>query len=78
MLKEKNSKLHVVHILPTLDIGGAEKFVLELTKYISQENIKQSILILKDKKAFESEVPEHVKLDVVNLSNVSYLRRIFV
>ncbi|OGH85970.1 MAG: hypothetical protein A2493_00310 [Candidatus Magasanikbacteria bacterium RIFOXYC12_FULL_33_11] len=78
MLKEKNSKLHVVHILPTLDIGGAEMFVLELTKYISEENIKQSILILKDKKAFASEVPENVNLDVLDLSKVSYFKRIFV
>jgi len=69
---------HVVHIIPTLAIGGAEKFVLELTKHIDVRELKQSIVTFWDDSPFLTSLPAHVEHTHINFFDIPYTKRIAI
>lgn len=75
-MKHSNRPIHVVHIIPTLNFGGAEKFVIELTNHIPQKNIKQSIITLWDSRPLLSQVRDGVVCEVVPFPQTPRMRRI--
>jgi len=44
---EKKNKIRVVHIIPTLAFGGAERFVVDLVNHGDPENFSYTIIVLK-------------------------------
>lgn len=74
----KTQQIHVVHIIPTLNFGGAEKFVVELTKHVPREHIRQTIITLYNDRPLLKELPEGVVCEVIPLLDISRIRRMFV
>lgn len=77
-MEDVKRKIHVVHIIPTLNFGGAEKFVVELTKHISQYEITQTIITLWDERPLMSQLPDGVECVLISFPHTSYARRIGV
>lgn len=57
-------KIKVVHIIPTLTFGGAERFVIDLANN-SSDKIENEIVILKDEKALASELENYIDIHLV-------------
>jgi len=43
-----NKKIHIVHIIPTLAFGGAERFVIDLINNLDSDKFVSSLIILKN------------------------------
>lgn len=69
-------KIHVVHIIPKLGFGGAERFVVELTKYVSSHTIRQSVITLWDDRPLMGELPDSVSCMVFPFDRIGYASRI--
>lgn len=67
---------HVVHIIPTLAIGGAERFVVSLCQHIAASDVRQSIVILWDDAPLADTLPEEVTLHAVHIDTIAKYRRI--
>lgn len=57
-------KIKVVHIIPTLTFGGAERFVIDLANNTS-DKIESDIVILKDEKALASDLEKYIDIHLV-------------
>ncbi len=69
-------QIHVVHIIPKLGFGGAERFVIELAKHVSSKNIRQSIITLWDDRPLMGELPDSVSCTVFPFDRIGYTSRI--
>ncbi len=76
MVEGKQKQIHVVHIIPRLGFGGAERFVVQLTKHISEKTIKQSVITLWDDRPLMSHLPPGVSCTVFPLDKIGYLSRV--
>ncbi len=47
-MKKSLSKIHVVHIIPTLAFGGAERLVVDLVNHGDRERFRYTIIVLKN------------------------------
>jgi len=52
----KNNKIKIVHIIPTLSFGGAERFVIDLINNSDDSKFEHSIIILKKTDGLASEL----------------------
>ncbi len=68
-------QIHVVHIIPRLGFGGAERFVVSLAKHISSKYIRQSVITLWDDRPLARELPSTVACSVFPLDHIGYLSR---
>lgn len=69
-----SSKIHVVHIIPTLGIGGAERFVIDLIKHSDPNKFKFSVIILKPIFDLQSELPNDCQVILVEKKGKISLR----
>ncbi len=69
-------QIHVVHIIPKLGFGGAERFVVELAKHMPSKNIRQSIITLWDDRPLMKELPDSVSCTVFPFDRIGYIHRI--
>ena len=69
------NKTHVVHFIPTLNFGGAEKFVLSLVKSMSKKYIRQSIVIFWDEKPLAVQLPKHISCTLIPFKDIPYYKR---
>lgn len=60
-----SSKIHIVHIIPTLGIGGAERFVVDLIKHSDPNKFKFSVIVLKPIFDLQSELPSDCQVILV-------------
>ncbi len=56
---------HIVHILPALPFGGAEKMVVELIRHANRDEFSFSIITLFDNNPLAAELPPDVPVFVV-------------
>ena len=75
-MKKSTQPIHVVHIIPTLAFGGAERFLLELTKRIPKNVVKQTIITLWDTRPLLPELDPQVECIVIPFDKIGYTRRI--
>lgn len=68
--------IHVVHIIPKLGFGGAERFVVELTRHVSNKTVRQSVITLWDDRPLMSELPSGVSCTVFPFDTIGYFNRI--
>ncbi len=73
-----NNPVHVVHVIPTLRFGGAERFVVDLTRHVPQKLATQSVITLWDDRPLLSELPKSVECSVIPFDKTVYTRRISV
>lgn len=73
-LQKKN--IHVVHIIPRLGFGGAERFVVELVKQVAAQGIRQTVITLWDERPLMNELPAEVKCISLNFNTLTRTRRI--
>lgn len=59
------NKIHVVHIIPTLGIGGAERFVVDLANNLDREKFTVSIIVLKNILSLQGQLKSDVKVYLV-------------
>lgn len=78
MISKKDNTIHVVHIIPTLNFGGAEKFVVELTKHIHGDDVKQTIITFWDERPLMNELQDRVACELMSFFDIPYWRRIAV
>lgn len=64
------NKIKVLHILPSLSLGGAERLVLDLLSNFSADIFSTQLLLFKDKGFFYQEAIDK-KIEVVTLSKKS-------
>jgi glycosyltransferase involved in cell wall biosynthesis len=70
-------QLHIVHIIPTLSIGGAERFVLSLcASSTDDQTIRHSIITLWDEAPLASAIPKGVTYQSFHMDRVPKWRRI--
>ncbi len=46
-MQKSKSQIHILHILPTLDTGGAERLLIDIAKGLDSSRFKQSVLCFK-------------------------------
>ena len=44
----KDKSLHILHIIPNLNMGGAEKFVCDLSNQLANQKNRISLIIFYD------------------------------
>lgn len=71
-----NTKIHVVHIIPRLGFGGAERFVVDLTNFVSSKRIRQSVITLWDDAPLQKELPPGVECHSLNFDTTPRRQRI--
>ncbi|HRH23926.1 MAG TPA: glycosyltransferase [Candidatus Magasanikbacteria bacterium] len=69
-------KIHVVHIIPKLGFGGAERFVVELAKHVSSHTIRQTVITLWDDRPLMGELPDSASCMVFPFDGIGYASRI--
>lgn len=62
----QKNKLHVVHIIPTLAFGGAERVVVDLANNIDQKKFKTSIILFFDDQPLRQMITADVDVHVVS------------
>lgn len=72
----ETKKIHVVHVIPKLGYGGAERFVVDLTRFISSSEIHQSVVTLWDERPLEKELPPSVQCISAHFDSVSRTKRV--
>lgn len=55
-------KIHILHIIPTLKFGGAERFVVDLSNNLDTERFEVSILVLSDDTPLASELHDDISV----------------
>ncbi len=46
-MQKNKSQIHILHILPTLDTGGAERLLIDIAKGLNANRFKQAVLCFK-------------------------------
>lgn len=67
---------HVVHIIPTLSLAGAERFVVSLCTHIDSSKLRQSVVTLWDTAPLAGALPESVELHSFHIDTIPKHRRI--
>jgi len=55
----ENQKIKIIYIIPTLDIGGAERLVIDVIKNLDQEKFTVKIICMKKSGAWDVELKDH-------------------
>lgn len=58
-------KLHIVHVIPTLRFGGAERFVVDLANNLDEKKFISTIILFSDDAPLRSELYPHVKIVII-------------
>lgn len=66
MFAVMNKPIHVVHIIPTLRFGGAERCVVDIARLIDKEKFKITIVVLKPDVPMAEQLPADVQLIVAS------------
>lgn len=61
-----HNPIHVVHIIPTLRFGGAERCVVDIARLVDKTKFKITIIVLKNDIPLASELPADVQLKMVH------------
>lgn len=61
--------LHIVHIIPTLRFGGAERFVVDLVSHADPVRFRFTIITFFNDNPLAAQLPSHVTVRVVNKTN---------
>lgn len=64
-MKNLLSKIHIVHIIPTLNFGGAERFVIDLVNNLDKDKFIVSIIVLKNEMPLREQLKSDVKVYLV-------------
>jgi len=64
-MPHKNKKLHIVHIIPTLRHGGAERLVVDLSNALAKNGHRVSIVTFFDDIPLASELDKNVEVHIV-------------
>lgn len=51
---------HIVHIIPSLGFGGAERFIIDLVRHSASQKIRYSVVTLWDTSPLKTELPSGV------------------
>jgi len=63
---KKNNKIHITHIIPTLNFGGAERFVVDIVNNSDTKKFKYSIILLADAMPMAKEINnKNIEITVV-------------
>ncbi len=66
MAMKKNNKIHIAHIIPTLNFGGAERFVVDMVNNSDTKKFKYSIILLSDAMPMAKEINnKNIEITVV-------------
>lgn len=66
---------HIVHIIPTLNIGGAERFVVSLCTHTDTAKFRNTVITLWDNAPLAETLPEEVAHISFNIGTVGKLQR---
>ncbi|MCF6276312.1 MAG: glycosyltransferase [Candidatus Magasanikbacteria bacterium] len=58
-------KIHIVHIIPTLSFGGAERFVVDLANNYDENKFETTIIVLKNYTPLKKELKRSVRVITV-------------
>lgn len=68
----QNNKIKVVFILPSMTLGGAEKVISILLKYLSREKFEVVLILIKKEGVFLDEVVDDIKIVDLGYSKIRY------
>ncbi len=75
MLAADQKPIHVVHVIPTLNIGGAERFLVSLV-CATGDSVRHTIVTLWDSAPLASELPSTVSYICVHINRISRIKRV--
>lgn len=68
----QTDKKKLMFLIPSLDVGGAEKVTLNILKKINKSNYEVLLVVLNGEGPLKNTVPENVKLIIVNSERLRY------
>jgi len=68
----QNNKIKVAFILPSMTLGGAEKVISILLKYLSREKFNIVLILIKKEGVFVDEIPEYIKVIDLGIRKIRY------
>jgi glycosyltransferase involved in cell wall biosynthesis len=71
-------QLHIVHIIPKLTIGGAERFVISLCTSARSSGVRHSIVTLWDDAPLRAELPPDVQYHSLHMETIPKWKRVSV
>lgn len=75
MLAADQKSIHVVHVIPTLNIGGAERFLVSLVGS-TDASIRHTVVTLWDSAPLADELPSTVSYRCVHINRISRIKRV--
>lgn len=73
-MKRQNTSPHILHIIPTLHFGGAERLVIDLATGFAKQGSQISIITFSDTIPLAALLPKSVSLHVVKKKGTTPLR----
>ena len=69
---KKRKIFHIIHIITTLEMGGAQRILCEIIKNNKKSNYKHTVISLTEEKGFSKELKNYVeKIYHLNGKNIS-------
>ncbi len=75
MSTQRSKSIHVVHVIPTLNIGGAERFLVSLVGS-TDASIRHTVVTLWDSAPLADELPSTVSYRCVHINRISRIKRV--